>query len=233
MEFKGKLIHCNNIIKCQEPLELGYIEENGIDTNSFRNIFFKDFNLDYILDYAIKNDIHFHIATHAIATSTCEEKAEITGLPLERVIKGIYLEDNKEEKVYAIVIPGTKHSSDIRLKVADFLMINKDEVIKFNRIRKARKEFLPINIEYGTVHPFVNEESFSPNGKLELILFDKSYLEKRILEKGLDDFSFTSHLSTGYDNHRLSIQINYANAFNILQKKFGYKRVRSIDLINA
>ena len=77
MEAKGKLIHCNDIIRCQEPQELGYIEENGIDINSFRNIFFKDFNLGYILDYAIRDNIHFHIATHAIPTSTCEEKAEI------------------------------------------------------------------------------------------------------------------------------------------------------------
>ena len=39
-EPKGKLIHCNGIIKCQEPKEEGYKEENGLDYDSFRNIFF-------------------------------------------------------------------------------------------------------------------------------------------------------------------------------------------------
>ena len=162
---------------------------------------------------------------------TCEEKAQITGLPLERVIKGIYLEDNLEEKAYSIAAPGTKHSSDSRLKLADFLGINEYEITKNNRIRKARKEFLPVNIEYGTVHPFVNEESFIPKGNLDLILFDKNYLIKRKLEGGLDDFSFTVHPSTGYDNHRISIQINYAHAFEILQVKFGRERVKAIELV--
>ncbi|MEK6835900.1 MAG: hypothetical protein AABX55_02660, partial [Nanoarchaeota archaeon] len=207
------------------------LEENELDFNSFRNIFFKDFNLQYILYYAIDRNIHLHIATHSKATSTCEEKSQITGLPLERVIKGVYLEDTKEEKTYAISIPGTKHSSDIRLKLANFLGINDYEIIKDNRIRKARKEFLPVNIEYGTVHPIVNLESFTPNGKLELILFDKKYLEKRRLENGLDDFSFTTHPSTGYDNHRISLQINYASLFEILRFTFGDEKVKTIDLI--
>ena len=58
MEIKGKLIHCNRIVKCQEPDEFGYREENGVDIDSFRSIFFKDYNLDYILDFLfLKQDL--------------------------------------------------------------------------------------------------------------------------------------------------------------------------------
>ena len=48
-EIRGKLIHCNGIVECVEPDEEGYKEENGIDFESFKNIFFKDYNLTYIL----------------------------------------------------------------------------------------------------------------------------------------------------------------------------------------
>lgn len=227
MEIKGKLIHCDGIVKCDEPKEVGYKEENGIDYDSFRNIFFKDFKLDYILDLAIRYDFHFHIATHSIKTSTCQEKADITGLPLERVVKGIYLEDTKTEEVYALAIPGNK--SYVKDKIAKFLSIKEDYIDA--RIRKSK--WLPLHIEFGTVHPFVNNEGFRhPNGrgKLEGILFDKSHLEKRKKESGLDDFSFTTHPSTGYDNHRLSIQINYNDAFTVLSEKFP-ERVKAIDLV--
>jgi len=224
---KGKLIHCNGIIKCQEPNEKGYKEENGIDIGSFRNIFFGDFNLDYILDLAIQYDLHFHIATHSERTSTCQEKADITGLSLERVIKGIYLEDIKTEKVYALAIPGNK--TYVKSKLAEFLKINDNEVE--SRIRKSK--WLPVHIEFGTVHPFVDYNSLSfpyGNGKLEYILFDRNHLEKRKNQGGLDDFSFTTHPSTGYDNHRISIQMNYQHAYIILSTRFSEK-VKSIDLI--
>ena len=227
METKGKLIHCDGIVKCEEPKEVGYKEENGLDYDSFRNIFFKDFRLDYILNSAIKYDLHFHIATHSTKTSTCQEKADITGLPLERVVKGIYLEDSKTEEIYALAIPGNK--SYIKNKLAKFL--NMEEEYVDARIRKSK--WLPLHIEFGTVHPFVNNESFkiqAGKGKLELILFDKSNLERRKKEKGLDDFSFTTHPSTGYDNHRLSIQMNYNDAFAILSERFP-ERVKAIDLV--
>ena len=226
-ESKGKLIHCNGIVKCQEPKEEGYKEENGLDYDSFRNIFFRDFDLDYIPELAIEYDLHFHIATHSKATSTCQEKADITGLPLERVIKGIYLEDSKEEKVYALAIPGNK--TYVKSKLAEFLCIKDDEVD--SRIRKSR--WLPVHIEFGKVHPFVNSKSLNfpyGNGKLECILFDKDYIDKRMNKDGLDDFSFTTHPSTGYDNHRLSIQMNYHSAFIILSTRFPEK-VRAVELV--
>ena len=78
MSIKGKLIHCDGIVKCEEPREIGYKEENGVDIDSFRNIFLKDFKLGYILELAIRYNLHFHIATHSIKTSTCQEKADIT-----------------------------------------------------------------------------------------------------------------------------------------------------------
>ena len=159
-------------------------------------------------------------------------KADITGLPLERVIKGIYLEDANTKKMYGLFIPGTQHSSDIRLTLGDYLCISHNEIIKDNRITKARKEFLDslgIGIEFGTVHPFVNEKSFKKS-RLEAIFFDINHLEKRKNEGELDDFSITTHPSTGYDNHRLSIQINYNDAYTILKEKFP-ESVKAIELI--
>ncbi len=228
----GKLIHCNGIVECVEPEERGYVEENNIDPTSFRNIFFKDFQLDYILDYCLANGIHFHIATHAIRTSSCQEKADITGLPLERVIKGLYLEDTITNRMYGLFIPGTKSSSDIRLRLAKHFGIADTEVTENNKIKKAGKEFLDalgIGIEKGTVHPFVNALSFA-NSSLETIFFDEGFLEKRRIEGGLDDFSFTAHPSTGYDNHRLSIQINYHDAYSLLKAEFA-EGVSAIELI--
>ncbi len=222
---KGKLIHCNGIIECIEPDERGYVEENSIDSESFRDIFFKDFKLDYILDISIERKMHFHIATHSKATSTCQEKADLTGLPLERVTKGYYLQDTKTGKVYALAIPGNKTFD--KNNIAKFLGINPDE----SASRIVRSKWLPVHIEYGTVHPFVNTKSFNGGeGKLELILFDTHFAEKRKNEGGLDDFSFTTHPSTGYDNHRLSIQINYNNAMEILRETFS-NRVQAIDLV--
>ncbi|MEK6841098.1 MAG: hypothetical protein AABX45_00700 [Nanoarchaeota archaeon] len=226
MEIKGKLIHCYGIVECQEPKEEGYKEENGISLDSFRNIFLKDFSLDYILDLAIRYELHFHIVSHSERTSTCQEKADITGLPLERVIKGVYLEDVKTKNVYSLAIPGNKTYN--KLKLAEYININQDEAE--SRIRKSK--WLPMHIEFGTVHPFVNCKSFNHpygNGKLECILFDKDHLEKR-RGNGLDDFSFTTHPSTGYDNHRLSIQINYQHAYVILSTRFPEK-VKAIELI--
>ncbi|MEK6835299.1 MAG: hypothetical protein AABX61_03490 [Nanoarchaeota archaeon] len=226
-EYKGKLIHCNGIRPCQEPAEelKNYIEQNGIDEESFKNIFFKDDNLEYIQNSAKAYGIHFHIATHSIPTDSCQEKADITGLPLERVIKGVYLEDIKTELVYALAIPGNR--TYVKSKLAEFLNIDNDEIE--SRIRKSR--WLPIHIKSGTVHPFVNPQSFTPDGKLEYVLFDENHLEKRRTEMGLDDFSFTTHPSTGYDNHRISIQMNYWEAFLILDDKFGHERIKKIDLV--
>lgn len=230
---KGKLIHCNGIVGCTEPEEKGYVGENSIDAESFRNIFFKDYGLGYVLDLSLQKGIHFHITTHSVRTSTCKDKARITGLPLERIIKGTYLEDASTEKIYGLFTPGIKNAADIRLKLGGYLSIDSSEIIEYNRITKARKEFLDllgIGIEFGTVHPFLNEECFMPKGIVETIFFDKDFLEKRKAEGGLDDFSFTTHPSTGYDNHRLSIQINYANAFEILKEKFS-DRIKAIELV--
>ncbi len=227
MMQKGKLIHCNGIVDCIEPKEEGYRQENGIDINSFRNIFFKDFELNYILDIALAKRIHFHIATHTKATSTCQEKADITGLPLERVIKGYYLQDNDNGNSYGLMIPGNKTYN--KYMVASFLNIKPEEV----ETRISRSKWLPVHIEAGTVHPFVNEKSFNlptSDGKLEKIIFDERTIEKRDSEGGLDDFSFTAHPSTGYDNHRLSIQINYSDAFRILSTAFP-KRIFFADIV--
>jgi prolyl-tRNA editing enzyme YbaK/EbsC (Cys-tRNA(Pro) deacylase) len=232
---KGKLIHCEGIVSCVEPDEPDYRYQDWRE-QEFRNDFLKDFELDYILDISLKRGIHFHIATHSEKTSTCQEKADLTGLPLERVIKGVYFEDAKTQKVYGLFIPGTKHSNDIRLALGRYLGINDKEIIDDNRITKARKEFLDslgMGIEFGTVHPFVNHRSFNkPNGegKLESILFDRSFTGQRKNEGGLDDFSFTAHPSTGYDNHRLSIQVNYNSTQEILREAFS-ERIKVIDLV--
>ena len=229
MEAKGKLIHCNGIPSCEELKDFGYIQEHW-DEDHFRNIFLKDYNLDYILNITRNLGIHFHIATHAIATSTCEEKSKITGLSLERVIKGVYYEDSLTEFVYALVIPGLKKKIDLRLKIAEYLGIDPDEVLNNNRITKARSGFLPMGIKFGTVHPWINYRAFSPGGKLRYIFFDKQSLEKRSLEEGTDDFSFTVNPINGYDNHKLSLQMNYSGAHDVLEEEFP-NRIHSIDLI--
>ncbi|MEX2017073.1 MAG: hypothetical protein WD876_01230 [Candidatus Pacearchaeota archaeon] len=224
---KGKLIHCNGIVQCEESLQPGYRQENGIDIGSFRNIFFKDFELDYILDFSLEKGIHFHIATHSEATSTCEDKARITGLPLERVIKGYYLQDLKNGKVYALTIPGNRKYD--KNKITEFLGIPQKE----SASRLVRSRWLPMHIEEGTVHPFVNSTDFNgkhDGGKLEAILFDGIFSEKRKKEGGLDDFSITTHPSTGYDNHRISIQINYNDALEILKENFS-NRVQVTNLV--
>jgi len=232
MEAKGRLIHCNGMGKC-EGLNSNYIIQY-IEEEQFCDRFLNDFNLNYILESAMYHGFHFHIATHPKKTDKCEEKAEVTGLPLERVIKGNLFEDFKREVTYVLATPGIKHSLDMRLKVADSLGISREEVNnenKINRIRRAREDFLPMGIEFGTVHPFMNRDCFIPEGKLEYIFFDINYLEKRGKEDGIDDFSITTHPTTGNHNHLISMQMNYKHAFTILKNEFGEERVKAIDLI--
>lgn len=222
-EPRGKLIHCNGIVRYLEPDEFGYKEENHIDKAVFNRIFLKDYKLNYILDYCLSQGIHFHIATHSQATKTCKEKQFITGLPLERIIKGFYLRDSNEGLDYALVIPGDR--SYLKSNVAKILKIEE------SKLMKSDENDLPLGIKRGTVHPFLNEESFSPQGKVKYIFFDKNFAEKRKKEGGIDDFSITIHPSSGYDNERTSIQINYNDAKDMLMAKFGEERVKLIDLI--
>ncbi len=234
MEFKGKLIHCNEICEKIEdcPVKIdNYKYEFSMNVHSFKESFFEDLGLEYILDYFLDLDNeskHFHIAVHSMSTNTCQEKAKIINFPLERVIKGFYLEDFKEKKIYGIAIPGNETYD--KLKIADFLGINRYSLD--GRIGKT-KERMPVNIKYGVVHPFVNEDSFALTDKLESILFDKIYLEKSRNNNYLDDFSFTTHESSGYNNHNISIQINYSDAFDILKNKFGEDKIKAIDLVNV
>lgn len=219
---KGKLIHCMGVVPCREPDEPGYRYQDW-GNQEFRNEFLRDFNLDYILNIALKNKIHFHITTHSEATKTCEEKAKITGLPLNRVIKGYYLQDNTEENVYGLMIPG--NSTYNKRKVAVFLNIDIAEA----ETRISRSNWLPGHMKYGTVHPFVNRRSFNSHegdGKLEAIIFDKKTLE----QKGLSDFSFTTHQSTGLDDYRTSIQMSCKDAYAILTTAFP-NRIHAADII--
>lgn len=220
----GKIIHFNGISKCTGSDEVGYAEEHSIDEQFFRELFFKDFELNYILDYAVKNKIHFHIVTHSTPTKTCKEKALITGLPLERVIKGFYLQDKKTQNIYALAIPGEFNYSISHL--AKFLETD----IKDAERRIGKSDILPVGIKYGTCHPFVNDDSFKEM-PLKNILFDVNFAKKRLIEGGIDDFSFTTHPSNGLDNERTSIQINYNDAKDILKNKFGEDIVREIELV--
>ncbi|MEK6828619.1 MAG: hypothetical protein AABY15_00700 [Nanoarchaeota archaeon] len=222
----GNLIHCEGIVSCVEPEEVGYVEENNINADAFRKFFFSGFGLDYIMDYCLANNIHFHIATHSRATKTCKEKAAITGLPLERVIKGFYLEDRETGKIYALAIPGEFGYSISKL--SGFLGLSVEEGER--RIAKADESILPLGIKYGTVHPFPNGDVFK-DIKLENILFDANFVRKRSEGNGLDDFSFTAHPRWGYDNFRLSIQMKYNHAKEILENKFGKEIVREIELV--
>ena len=219
-------MHCDESIECETSIE-GYKHEFSMDVLSFRNMFFQDLKLDYIFDYLLKNENPFHIAVHSKQTSTCEEKSGIIGFDLERIIKGFYLEDSINAEIYGLAIPGNK--SYDKSKIAGFLGIENVN----GRIKKTNKK-LPVNMSYGTVHPFVNEDAFESLG-LKYILFDKNYLAKRRADKNkiLDDFSFTTADYSGYNNHQLSIQINYSDAFEIIKNKFGENRVKAVDLVNV
>jgi len=216
------LIHSEGISPCIETAEPNYELQNGRNTDSFGNDSLDGFKLNYILDVALKKKIHFHIATHAEVTNTCQEKADLTGLPIEKVIKGYYLQDNLMEVSYGLMIPGNRTYN--KYKVASAIGIKPEEV----EARISRSKWLPVHMKYGTVHPFASKESFtSSNGEglLEKIIFDESLIE----QKGLADFSFTTPKETGYDNHRLSIQMNCLDAYTILQDTFG-ERICSVNL---
>ncbi len=221
--YRGKLMHCDESTECETIIK-GYKPEFSMDVLSFRNMFFRDLGLDYIFDYFLENEEHFHIAVHSEKTSTCKEKSKIINFDLENVIKGFYLEDSIKGNIYGLAIPGNK--SYDKTKIAELLGIENVN----GRIKKTDK--MPVNIEYGTVHPFVNEEAFNEIG-LKLILFDKFHLEKSSKSgKVLADFSFTTPDFSGYDNHKISIQMNYKGAFEILKNKFGEDRIKAVDLIN-
>ncbi|MEK6907289.1 MAG: hypothetical protein AABW45_02065 [Nanoarchaeota archaeon] len=229
MGYGGIVWHSDDIIKCEEHLT-GYVEKT-INSESFREIFLKDQNLEFILYNARNFGLHFHIVTHTKKTSTCQEKADLINFPLERVIKGLIFEDDLEGNAYVIAVPGTKHKEDIRLKLADILGIDRNEVAK-NRIKLARKEILPMGIEYGTVHPILNLESFGDNnGGVKYILFDKKFKDNRRKERGLDDFSLTLPNYFPFSNHLVSMQANYADLFMILHTQYGSERVKAVDLV--
>jgi hypothetical protein len=228
MMKKGRIIHCSGIASCREPNEPGYEFQSARDVHSFMLDFLDDFNLNYIYEIALDEKIHFHIATHAIPTKKCDEKARITGLPLQRVVKGYYLQDNLSGNVYGLMIPGNKNYD--RNKIASLIGIPPEEAEK----RISRSKWLPVHIVEGTVHPWVNKDCFKSktgNGKLERIAFDSANLEIRKTEGGLDDFSFTTPKDSGYDNYRLSLQMNYHDAFRILREIFK-DRIISGDIVN-
>lgn len=219
--IKGKFIHCEGIAPCSGTEDPSYRHQNWGE-QEFREEFLNDFNLGYILDIALKNKIHFHIATHLEATKTCKDKAAITGIPLEQVIKGYYMANNLTEDVYGLMIPGNLTHN--KKKVASLLGIDTAEADNVF----SKSKWLPIHMENGTVHPFANHGSFNSNGskgKLARIIFDKKTLE----QKGLGDFSFTTHASTGRDNFRTSIQINPHDAYDILSMAFP-GRIYSADI---
>lgn len=210
----------------------GYKEEwiNPID---LRREFFDDLDIGYIQEIAEMFDIPFQIVTHSQRTSTCKEKAKITNLPLQCIIKGFYLKDNKNGCLYSLAIPGDK-SYDPK-KVSEAIKIPYEE----GRITLAEENLLPMFIEKGTVHPFINAESLAkPDGKgsVNMILLDMNNFIKRtkenLEEKTLDDFSLTTHPKRGRDDHRTSIQMNYKDAYKILVSKFGNHMVKVKDIVN-
>lgn len=181
--------------------------KNVLNQNDFNQLFFSQYNLEYISEYFLSTNNDLHVVTHPYETNTCFEKAELLGSrdPLN-IIKVFYFESPDSSSLYGAVIPETGCFID-KIKLHDILNVPGNGYLK-------KANVLPKNMTYGTCSPFILDKDIKRNGgKVEKIIFDTETLVAKKHDSLLDDFSF------GLD-HRMSVQMNYYNCFKMLKKRY-------------
>jgi len=196
-------------IESMDPSLNGYMAHSlehqfELGENLLRKLFFDKYEIGYLCDYTASASVTFRVVTHPYETDTCFEKAELLGSwnPLN-VIKALYLEDPSNNSLYGAVIPETGCFLN-RTRLRDLLDLPREHYLK-------KATTLPHYMSFGTCSPFISMIDLIENGgKVKKILFDSQTLKMKRKEKSLDDFSF------GMD-HRVSLQINYCDCYEILQ----------------
>jgi len=178
----------------------------ALPMSDFSRLFLSGYDLDYLCDYSYSPASGMRVVTHPDETDTCFEKAKLLGSwdPLN-IIKVFYLECPSNGLLYAVVVPETGCFID-RVHMRQLLDLADDTYLK-------KAESLPGNMSFGTCSPFILENDIVENGgRVARILFDTDTLELKRDEQTLDDFSF------GMD-HRMSMQMNYFDCYNMLKTR--------------
>jgi len=165
-------------------------------------LFFAPYEIGYLPRWFAERHLPLRVVTHPRQTNTCFEKAALIGDwdPLN-VIKALYFEYGAGQ-LCAVVVPETGCFVD-REVVAELLKVPEDT------LRKATR--LPTHMTFGTCSPF--PVPGDAGVRLHRVLFDAETLRHKAADQTLDDFSFGS-------DHRMSLQANYADCYNLLRATF-------------
>ena len=181
-----------------------------ISSREIKSSFFREGSrLDYILDALTEAGDLARIVSHPAPTVTCTEKSEVLGFDRSRVIKALYFVHKDSGELYAVVVP-------------DFGPVDLGSlspVLGFNakkKLRLASEEHLVGGMKIGTCSPFIPSDCT----RVAKIIFDENVVGARRVDRGIDDFS----IALGLDNvsdRQLSVQMNYASAFDFLGRRFN------------
>lgn len=179
-----------------------------INKSLFNQLFFCEYDLEYITDYFHANNKEFRVVSYPYGTNTCYEKGIILdGWNPLNIIKALYVESSSDQVLFAVVVPETGCFLDKRQ------LKEKVDVSGDGYLFMAKD--LPKNMSYGTCSPFIISEDLVQNGgRVRRIIFDTETLTMKKHDNALDDFSFGN-------NHRLSVQMNYYQCYKMLKQKYG------------
>lgn len=179
-----------------------------INKSLFNQLFFSEYDLEYITDYFHANNKEFRVVSYPYGTNTCYEKGIILdGWNPLNIIKALYVESSTDQVLFAVVVPETGCFLDKRQ------LKGKVDVPGGGYLFMAKE--LPKNMSYGTCSPFILSEDLVQNGgRVRRIIFDTETLIMKKHDNALDDFSFGN-------NHRLSVQMNYYQCYKMLKQKYS------------
>ncbi|MBI4918496.1 YbaK/EbsC family protein [archaeon] len=182
-----------------------------ISSQDLRSNFFNENQLEYVLDTLVGGGEDLRLVSHPTATITCEEKAKLLGWDKSRIIKAVYFVHKDSEKLYGVIVPDLG-SVDLK-SLSDILGFNAKK-----KLRLAHEGQLVGGMKFGTCNPFIPLNC----GNVAGIIFDENLVEQRRAQGGFDDFSIALGLEKIPDN-QISVQMNYAIAFDLLKRKFPEK----------
>lgn len=151
------------------------------------------------------------IYEHHPATVKCSDKAELIGLPLDRVVRTLYYGHKTTHDLYVVVLPA---HGKCNLKAISA----QDDQLGSNQRKKLRpahgEELDKIGTPIGFCHPFI-----APNDhNVKAIYFDALSLEKAQLNGELYDFSLGMNADRSKGQ---GVLINYARAYEIVISVFS------------
>lgn len=151
-------------------------------------------------------------------TSTCEEKAEAAGIPVEATVKAVYCKDVfSPDDMFVIVASGKG-----RISLGGIL--SGVEVHEYAQLEMAGAGDIPKGMEFGTCTPFLSPQILE---RLSLVAIESP--ETELKRKGKPfarlgeleaDFSIGGVDSTA---HHLSVRMRYADFVEALRAQYGEK----------